>query len=101
MIAAEAPTAKTIEQYWKMIVQEKVTKVISLCAEDNCCYFPKSSSLPMISNTKQLDYMVFLDDKKTEETPHYIKRHLEIHMQRHSDNENLPHIHQIHNVEHT
>ena len=43
--------------------------------------------------------MIFLDDKKTEETPHYIKRHLEIHMQRHSDN-NLPNIHQIHNVEH-
>ena len=97
MIAAEAPNNKTIEQYWKMIVQENVTKIISLCdaSMDDCCYFPKSASQPMISNTKRLDYMVFLDDTKTKETPHYIKRHFEIHMQRHSDekNMNIPNIH--------
>lgn len=102
MIAAQAPTDKTMEQYWRMIVQENVTKIISLCdaSRDNCSYFPISSKSPVISNTPQLDYMIFLDDKKTVETPHFIQRSFEIHMQRHSNGEANPEVHQIHSVEH-
>lgn len=79
MIAAEGPTVETQNSFWKMIMQENVTKVFSLCDDSDVCrYFPKSSNYPMYKKDDDVDYMIFLGEVKS--GTNYTKRHLEIHM---------------------
>lgn len=101
MIAAEGPTADTNNSFWKMVMQENVTKVFSLCDENStgCKYFPKSKDYPMYRKDDDIDYMIFLGDAKV--GPNHTKRHLEIHMkQKKSSQKNKKEERVVYKVEH-
>lgn len=86
MIASQGPLKNSNHRFWKMIVQENVTKVVSLF-QDNQDYFP-TAQIPTLIHLDDLpdggfeSTILTLDNSKTEiDETHFVKKFINIQYQ--------------------
>lgn len=90
MIATAGPNKNTIEQFWKMVIQQDVSRIVALCEKmgdecgvspykEACQYFPTEEKEIQITDVgKHISIHLKVDPSKTVITPHVRRRTIKV-----------------------
>ena len=90
MIATAGPNKHTIEQFWKMVIQQDIGKIVALCEKmgdecggspykEACQYFPTDEKEVQITDEgKYICINLAVDPTKTVMTPHVHRRTIKV-----------------------